>query len=119
MQKFESKKPRMNNCKPYLEVSPCIFTAVPKTSAIRADTARDKNMSRDLHVGRELLELAINETTKNRNKSNKGHNWKIQIVTTCPSSLTALHASNAEFVIASFVFSAERPRCSLNPWTLA
>ena len=116
-QKFETKKPRMNNCEPYLKVSPCIFTAVPKTSAIRADTARDKNMARDLQVGRELLELAINEANRNRNESNKGQ--KTKIVTTCPSSLTALHASNAEFVIASLVFSAERPRCSLNPWTLA
>ena len=56
----------MNNCEPYLEVSPCIFTAIPKTSAIRADTARDKNMARDLHVGRELSEIAINETAKKR-----------------------------------------------------
>ena len=109
----------MNNCEPYLEVSPCIFTAIPKTSAIRADTARDKNMARDLYVGRELSEIAINETARNRNESNKGQNWKIQIVITCPSSLTALHARYAEFVIAPFVFSAERSRCSLNPWTLA
>ena len=110
----------MNNCEPYLEVSPCIFAAVPKTSAIWPDTARDKNMARDLYVGRELSEIAINETARKIiGSNNKGQNWKIQIVTTCPSSLTALHASNAEFVIASFVFSAERPRCSLNPWTLA
>ena len=65
-QKFETKKPRMNNCEPYLKVSPCIFTAVPKTSAIRADTARDKNIARDLHVGRELSAIAINETAKKR-----------------------------------------------------
>ena len=63
-QKFETKKPRMTNCEPYLEVSPCIFTAVPKTSAIWADTARDKNMARHLNVGRELLELAINQKQK-------------------------------------------------------
>ena len=56
----------MKNCEPYLEVSPCIFTAVPKTSAIRTDTARDKNMSRDLHVGRGLSEVAINETSRKR-----------------------------------------------------
>ena len=74
----------MNNCEPYLEVSPCIFTAVPKTSAIRADTARDKNMARDLHVGRELSEIAINETTRKRNESNKGHNWKIQTTPPAP-----------------------------------
>ena len=80
MQKIETKKPIMNDCEPYLEVSPRIFTAVPETSAIRADAARDKNMTRDLHVGRELSKIAINETTRKRNESNK-------IVTTPPAPL--------------------------------
>ena len=41
------------------------------------------------------------------------------IFSTRPSSLTARQASKADSVIACFVFSEDRPRCSWNPWMLA